>query len=112
MVVLHEELFCDACWITPKIIDKCGFEGSKTLPRPPKVEPGATPSPKKTTNMNQKSARNAQEPAKNEKQPPQNEKCANMAPTHGSFGLDFGVAAPPLKHARQYVNASIKCSRV
>ena len=47
VVLLHEEHFCDACLLTPKIIDKCGFEGSKTLPRPPKIEPGATPSLKK-----------------------------------------------------------------
>ena len=96
----------------PKIINKCGFEGSKTLPRPPKVEPRGTPSPKRTTNMSQKSARNVQEPAKNEKKLPKSEKCANIEPTWQDFGLDFGVAGPSLKHAKQYVNASKKCSRV
>ena len=49
--------FLDARLLTPKIIDKCGFEGSKALPRPPKIESAATPSPKKTTNMSQKCAR-------------------------------------------------------
>ena len=62
----------------PKDIVKCGFEGSKTLPRLPKIEPGAT---KKATNMSQKSARSVQEPAKSEKKAPKSEKCANMSPT-------------------------------
>ena len=39
VVLLHEEHFCDACLLTPKIIDKCGFEGSKTLPDCPKSSP-------------------------------------------------------------------------
>ena len=101
--------------LTPKIIDKCGFEGSKTLPRPAKIEPGATPSPKKTTNMNQKSARSVQEPSKSDKKVPKSEKCANMAPTRQDFGLDFGTFGTPLASPRkemQYVNASIKCSRL
>ena len=89
MVLLYEEHFCDACLLPPKIIDKCGFEGSKTLPRPPKIEPGATPSAKKTTTMSQKSARSAQVPAKSEKKAPESEKCANMDPTCGGFDLDF-----------------------
>ena len=67
--------------LPPKIIDKCGFEGSKTLPRLPKIEPGATPGPKKATNMSQKSARSVQEPAKSEKKAFKSEKGANMAPT-------------------------------
>ena len=74
VVLLHEEYFCDACVLTPKIIEKCLLEGSKTLPRPPKIEPAATPSPKKTTNMSQKSARSVGEPAKSEKKTPQSEK--------------------------------------
>ena len=60
--------------LTPKIIDKCGFEGSKTLPEPFKIEPGVTPSPKKATNMSQKIARSVQEPAKSEKKAPKTEK--------------------------------------
>ena len=57
VVLLHEEHFCDACVLTPQIIEKYVLEGSKTLPRPPKIEAAATPSPKKTTNMSQKCAR-------------------------------------------------------
>ena len=89
MVLLHEEHFCDACLLTPKIIDKCGFEGSKTLPRPPKIEPAATPSPKKMTNMSQNSARSVQEPANSEKTMPKSEKCAIMVPTSLDLDLDF-----------------------
>ena len=57
VVLLHEEHFCDLCWLTPTKIEKCRFEGSKTCPRPYKMEPRATKNPKKTTNMSQKSAR-------------------------------------------------------
>ena len=110
VVLLHEEYFCDACVLTPKIIEKCLLEGSKTLPRPPKIEPAATPSPKKTTNMSQKSARSVGEPAKSEKKTPQSEKCANIVPTWRDFDLEFGSFWPPLSKEKQYVNASIKCS--
>ena len=112
MVLLHEEHFCGACLRTPKILDEFGFEGSKTCPRPPKIEAGATQSPKKTTNMSTKRARSAQEPAKNEKKTLKSEKCANIRPTYLSFGLDFGVCPPPPSKEKQYVNASIKCSEV
>ena len=95
VVLLHEEHFCDARLQTPKIIDKCGFEGSKTLPRPPKIEPRATPSPKKTTNVSHRSARNAQEPAKNEKKAFKSEKCVNMAPTCGVLASIWKVSPPP-----------------
>ena len=83
MVLLHDEHFCDTRARTPKNIVKCGFEGSETWPGRPKIEAGAAQSSKKTTNMNQKSAKNVQEPAKSEKKTPQSEKCANMAPTCG-----------------------------
>ena len=81
--------------LTPKIIDKCGFEGSKACPRPPKIESGATQSPKKTTNMSKQSARRAQELAKSEKKTPKSEKCANIIPTGQDFGLKFGHPSPP-----------------
>ena len=94
MVLLHEEHFCDACLLMPKIIDKCGFDGSKTLPRPLEIEPGATPSPKKTTNMNQKSATNVQEPAKSEKKTPKSEKRTNKVPTWRDLDLALGGSPP------------------
>ena len=97
VVLLHEKYFCDACVLTPKIIEKCLLEGSKTLPRPPKIEPTATPSPKKTTNMSQKSARSVREPAKSEKKAPKSEKCANMSPTWPRSDLHFGRSWPPLR---------------
>ena len=59
VVLLQEEHVCDACLLTSKIIDKGGCEGSKALPRPPKIESVATISSKKTTNMSLKSARSA-----------------------------------------------------
>ena len=59
-----------------------------------KIDPGATQNAKKTTNMSSKRPTNAQEAAKSEQKPPKGEKCANMVPTYGSFGLDFGGAAP------------------
>ena len=74
MVWLHDEHFCDTRVRTPKNIVKCGFEGSKTCPVPPKIESGATQSPKKMTNMRKKSARIAQEPAKSAKKTPKSEK--------------------------------------
>ena len=95
MVLLHEEHFCEACFLRLTFIDKCGLEAAKTLPRPPKIEPAATPSSKKTTNMNQKSARSAQEPAKSEKRAPKSEKCANMGPNMKDFGLDSGAPGLP-----------------
>ena len=109
MVLLHEERFCDLCWLTTKKIEKCRFEGSETWPGRPKIEAGAAQSSKKTTNMSQKSTKNVQEPAKSEKKTPKSEKCANMAPTWGvstSMLERFG----PLSKEKQYVNASIKCS--
>jgi len=74
VVLLHEEHFCGACLRTPKILDEFGFEGSKTCPRPPEIEAGATQSPKKTTNMSKKRPTNAQEAAKSEKKVPKSEK--------------------------------------
>ena len=62
--------------------------------------------------MSKKRPTNAQEAAKNAKKTPKNEKCANIVPTYSSFGLDSGSAVPPLKHAKQYVKASKKCSGV
>ena len=97
MVLLQEEHVCDACLLTAKIIDKCGCEGSKTLPRLPKIEPVATMSSKKTTNISLKSARSAEEPAKSEEKPPKSEKCANMVSTCGGFGSDLGDFGPPSK---------------
>ena len=81
MVLLDEQQFCDACLQTVKNIVKCGFEGSETWPGRPKIEAGAAQSSKKTTNMNQKSAKNVQEPAKSEKKTPKSEKCPNIVPT-------------------------------
>ena len=53
--------------LTPTFIDKCVFEAARTLPKPPKIEPAATPSSKKTTNMTEKRSTNALETAKREK---------------------------------------------
>ena len=96
MVLLHDEHFCDTRVRTPKNIVKCGFEGSETWPGRPKIEAGAAQSSKKTTNMNQKSAKNVQEPAKSEKKTPKSEKCANMAPTWPRTPLGLGTPGPPL----------------
>ena len=96
VVLLHEEHFCEACVRTPTCIDKCGFEASKTLSRPPKIEFAATPNPEKTTNVTQKSRRSAPEATWCEKMAPRKEKCANMGPTCVSFGLHFGSLGPPL----------------
>ena len=112
MVLLHDEHFCDTRARTPKNIVKYGFEGSETWPGRPKIEAGAAQSSKKTTNMNQKSAKNVQEPAKSEKKTPKSEKCANMVPTWRSLDLDLGSFWPPLRKEKQYVKASIKCSGV
>ena len=96
MVLLHDEHFCDTRVRTPKNIVKCGFEGSETWPGRPKIEAGAAQSSKKTTNMNQKSAKNVQEPPKSEKKTPKSEKCANMAPTWPRTPLGLGTPGPPL----------------
>ena len=74
MVLLHDEHLCAPRVRTPKNIVKCGFEGSKTGPGRPKIEAGAAPSAKKTTNRRQKSTKNVQEPAKSEKKTPESEK--------------------------------------
>ena len=39
-------------------------------------------------------------------------KVQKHGPTRLGFGLDFGWAPPPLRKEKQYINASIKCSRV
>ena len=99
VVLLHEQHFCDACLLARKIIDKCGLEGSKTFPRPPKIKAGATQSPKKMTNMSKKTARGVQEPAKSEKKAPKIEKTANMVLPRARFTLEFGppCLGPPLE---------------
>ena len=79
----------------PKTSSNVVFEGSETWPGRPKIEAGAAQSSKKTTNMNQKSAKNVQEPPKSEKKTPKSEKCANMARTCGGFDSDFGAFCPP-----------------
>ena len=87
VVLLHEEHFCTVCVLMLENIEKCGFEGSKTLPGPLKIESGATQNVKKTTNTSKKRARSVQEPAKSEKKAPKSEKCANIVPTWRDFGL-------------------------
>ena len=112
VVLLHEELFCDACLRKPKNIVPCVFEGSKTCFRPFKIESGATQSLKKTTNMGQKSARSVQEPAKSEKKRPRAKNVPTWAQLDGVSTSVVEGPGPPLRKDKQYVNASIKCSGV
>ena len=98
--------------LTPKNIEKYRFARTHAGPGALKIESGAIQNTKKAITMSQKRAKSVQEAAKSEKKTPKSEKCANMAPTRPRFTLEFGPFWLPLRKEKQYVNASIKCSRV
>ena len=105
VVLLHEEHFCDVCWLAPKNIEKCSFESSKTCPRPRKIESRVTKNPKKRTNMSKKSSRSAPEAAKSEKKAPKSQQSANIVPNMPRSDLD--LEAPPPKGFQAGVSEGI-----
>ena len=101
VVLLHEEHFCDVCWLAPKNIEKCRFESTKTCPRPRQFESSVTQNSKKRTNMSQKSSRSVPEAAKSEKKAPKSQHSANMVPKCGIWTSTLEASGPPLGVSKQ-----------
>ena len=90
VVLVDEEHFRDACLLTPKHIVKCGFEGSKTCPRPPKIESGATQSSNQNDQHEQKKCKKRSRTSQEWKKVAQEWKMCQHGPNLKHFGLDFG----------------------